>query len=154
MTATVCQGIPTPQSFAPGLIGFLDCQAQNLGVNGYAALASPGSSVSILLTAMLTITIALVGYRIMLGGSLHVRDGVLTFVKIGVVLALATSWPAYQTLIYDLVLRAPAQLAGEVGGAAALPGAGGGLVGAPRHRRSSAPNSCHRRRRDTTDFRG
>ncbi|MEG3156044.1 type IV secretion system protein [Sphingomonas sp. RB1R13] len=126
--AITCQGIPTPQSFAPGMIGFLDCQAQNLGANGYAALGAPGSSASILLITMLTIAIALIGYRIMLGGSLNIRDGVLTFVKIGIVLTLATSWPAYQTLIYDLILKAPAQLAGEIGTSTALPGANGGLV--------------------------
>jgi type IV secretion system protein VirB6 len=57
------------------------------------------------------------------------REGVLALAKIGIVLALATSWPAYRALIYDVALHGPAQLAGEVGGRAGLPGATGGLVG-------------------------
>lgn len=125
---SVCEGLPTPQSFAPGLINYVDCQAQNIGVNGYAALSAPGSSAGLLLTGFLTILIAVIGYRIMLGYGFDVREGVLTFAKIGLVLALATSWPAYQRLIYDAAVRGPGDLAAEVGGASALPGATGGLV--------------------------
>ena len=128
MMQAVCEAIPTPQSFAPGIIGFLDCQAQNIGLNGYAALAAPGSTASILLTGLLTIFVAIIGYRLMLGYVPDVQDGVLMFVKIGLVLMLATSWPAFQTLIYDVTLRAPAELVADVGGSAGLPGARGGLV--------------------------
>jgi type IV secretion system protein VirB6 len=48
--------------------------------------------------------------------------------KIGIVLALATSWAAYRTLVYDVALRGPAELAATVGQQAGLPGAGAGLV--------------------------
>ncbi|WP_420833722.1 type IV secretion system protein [Sphingomonas aerolata] len=58
-----------------------------------------------------------------------VREGVLSFVKIGLVLAFATSWPAYRTVVFDVVLRAPADLAGEIGRPAGLPGSTGGLAG-------------------------
>src|SRR3546814_18149850 len=64
----------------------------------------------------------------LLGQTPTIREGVLTFVKIGLVLTLATSWPAYQALVYDIILRAPAELASTIGGAAGLPGSGGGLV--------------------------
>jgi type IV secretion system protein VirB6 len=57
-----------------------------------------------------------------------VRDGVLALVKIGIVLALATGWTAYRTLIYDVAFHGPAEVAAEVGRPAGLPGAGGGLV--------------------------
>jgi type IV secretion system protein VirB6 len=73
--------------------------------------------------------IAFLGYRMLLGHTPTIREGVLTFVKIGLVLVLATSWPAYQVLVYDIILRAPAELASTIGGAASLPGSGGGLVG-------------------------
>src|SRR3546814_11023070 len=43
-------------------------------------------------------------------------------------LLLSTSWPAYQILVYDIILRAPAERAATIGGAASLPGSGGGLV--------------------------
>lgn len=125
----VCDTIPSPESFAPSVLYFLDCQAQLIGAEGYRALAAPGSTASILLTGMVTLLIAFFGYRMLLGHTPTIREGVLTFVKIGLVLVLATSWPAYQTLIYDIILRAPAELASTVGGAAGLPGSGGGLVG-------------------------
>ena len=125
----VCDTIPTPESFAPSVLRFLDCQAQLIGAEGYRALAAPGSTASILLTGMITLLIAFFGYRMLLGHAPTVREGVLTFVKIGLVLVLATSWPAYQILVYDIILRAPAELAATIGGAANLPGSGGGLVG-------------------------
>lgn len=125
----VCDAIPSPESFAPSVLYFLDCQAQLIGAEGYRGLAAPGSTASILLTGMITLLIAFLGYRMLLGHTPTIREGVLTFVKIGLVLVLATSWPAYQTLIYDIILRAPAELASTIGGATNLPGSGGGLVG-------------------------
>lgn len=125
----VCDAIPAPDSFAPSALRFLDCQAQLIGAEGYRALAAPGSTASILLTGMVTLLIAFLGYRMLLGHTPTIREGVLTFVKIGLVLVLATSWPAYQVLVYDIILRAPAELAATIGGAANLPGSGGGLVG-------------------------
>lgn len=124
-----CTVIPGVDRFAPGVIGYLDCQAQTLGAQGYQALAAPGSSVSLLLTVMLTLLVAFVGYRMLFGTLPTVREGVLAFVKIGIVLAFATSWPAYQRVIYDVVLHEPASLAAEIGGPAGLPGSTGGLVG-------------------------
>lgn len=124
----VCDATPTPESFAPSALGFLDCQAQVIGAQGYGALAAPGSTASVLLTGMITLLIAFLGYRMLLGHTPTIREGVLTFVKIGLVLVLATSWPAYQILVYDIILRSPAELAATIGGAASLPGSGGGLV--------------------------
>jgi type IV secretion system protein VirB6 len=124
----VCDSIPSPESFAPSVLAFLDCQAQTIGAGGYGALVAPGSTASVLLTGMVTLLIAFMGYRMLLGHTPTVREGVLTFVKIGLVLLLATSWPAYQILVYDIILRSPAELAATIGGAASLPGSGGGLV--------------------------
>lgn len=127
--AVACAVSPAPDSFVSGLLGYLDCQAVTLGSQGFLALASPGSSVSLLLAALLTIFIALIGYRMLFGETPGVREGVLSFVKIGLVLAFATSWPAYRTVVFDVVLRAPADLAGEIGRPAGLPGSTGGLAG-------------------------
>ncbi len=127
--ATICDSMPSAESFAPSAIRFLDCQAQLLGAEGYRALAAPGSTASILLTGMVTLLIAFFGYRMLLGHTPTVREGVLTFVKIGLVLVLATSWPAYQTLVYNIILHAPAELASAIGSPTNLPGSGGGLVG-------------------------
>ena len=122
-----CQGLPS-SSFVAGVLDYVDCQAQTIGAGGYQALAAPGSSLSLLLAGLLTLFVAFFGYRLLFGETLTVRDGVLAMLKIGIVLALATGWPAYRTLIYDVALKAPAELAGEIGAPSALPGAGGGLV--------------------------
>lgn len=124
-----CGVVPTGDSFVSPMLTFLDCQAATLGAAGYQALAAPGSSVMLLITALLTILIALLGYRMLLGETPTLREAVLTFVRIGIVLAFATSWPAYRTVVYDVVLRTPADLAAEIGAPAQLPGANGGLAG-------------------------
>lgn len=126
--ALSCAISPAPDRFASGLLGYLDCQATTLGSQGFSALAAPGSSVSLLLAALLTIFVALVGYRMLFGEAPGVREGVLSFVKIGIVLAFATSWPAYRTVVFDVVLRTPADLAGEIGRPSGLPGSTGGLA--------------------------
>lgn len=123
-----CPSISGPESFAPGMLASLDCQAQMLGAQGYQALAAQGSAASMLITGMITLLIALFGYRMLLGYTPTIRDGVVTVMKIGVVLALATNWTAYQILIYDVVFRGPAELTAAIGGPSGLPGATGGLA--------------------------
>jgi type IV secretion system protein VirB6 len=81
-----------------------------------------------LLTGLLTLLIAFAGYRMLFGETPGVREGVVTIVKIGIVLALATSWGAYRTLAYDVALHGPAEVVASVGAPAGLPGAGGGLA--------------------------
>src|SRR6185503_9979205 len=114
--------------FVSGVLDYVDCQAQAIGAGGFQALAAPGSTLSLVLSGLLTLFVALFGYRMLLGDTPGLRDGVFSVVKIGIVLALAFSWPAYRTLIYDVALKGPAELAGEVGRPAGLPGSGGGLV--------------------------
>lgn len=114
--------------FVSGLLNYVDAQAQAIGAGGYQALATPGSTVSLLLTGLLTLFVALFGYRMLFGRTPDLQDGVMALVKIGVVLALATSWTVYRTLVYDVAFKAPAELAAEIGRPAAIPGAGGGLV--------------------------
>jgi len=123
-----CRAITTDSPFLSGVLGYVDCQAQSIGEGGYHALAAPGSSIALVLTAMLTIFVALFGYRMLFGQVPDARDGVVAVVKLGVVLALATSWPAFRTLAYDVTMHGPAELASSIGGSAGLPGAGGGLV--------------------------
>lgn len=118
----------TGGAFLRDTLAFLDCQAQTLGAAGYQALASSGSVASIALTSLLTIFVAIFGIRMILGHTPDVQDGVTATVKVGVVLVLATSWPAFRTLAYDVVVSGPAQIVNTIGGASALPGATGGMA--------------------------
>lgn len=114
--------------FVTGAFGFIDCQAKTLGALGFQALAAPGSIVSLALTGLLTLFVAGFGFRMLMGETPAVRDGVTGIAKIAFVLALATAWVPYRTLVYDVVLRGPAELTGAIGAPAGLPGAAGDLA--------------------------
>jgi type IV secretion system protein VirB6 len=123
-----CPTLSARSDFLETVLRFVDCEARSIGADGYAALSAPGSPVASLLSVALTIFIAIIGYRMLLGHVPTIRDAVLAVVKIGIVLVLATSWPAYQVLVYDTAVLGPAELFGSIGRAAGLPGAGGGMT--------------------------
>ena len=50
-----CAAPPTGSGFLAATLAHLDCQAQNIGAAGYQALSSPGSPLSLALTALLAI---------------------------------------------------------------------------------------------------
>lgn len=126
---TTCPALSTGDAFLSALLRHIDCQGQTIGAAGYQALADPASPLALALTALLTIFVALFGLRMMLGEAPTLRDGVMAVAKIGVVLVIATSWPAYRTVAYDLIVEGPAQLSAILGGSADLPGAEGDLIG-------------------------
>lgn len=99
--------------YVTGLTGFVDCHARSLGEEGYRALGY-GSPAALALTGLLTIYVALIGYRMLLGDVPSLREGVLSAVKIGFVLALASQWPAYQTLVYNVVIDGPNEIAARI----------------------------------------
>ncbi|MFN3591107.1 MAG: type IV secretion system protein [Thermaurantiacus sp.] len=125
--SSICQA-PAGGGLVSGILDFVDCQAQAIGMGGHQALAAPGSGFAIALNILLVLFIALFGYRLLLGERLQLRDGVLAAIKVGIVFTLAFSWPAYQTLVYDVVFRAPAEIAAAIGRPAGIPGSDGGLV--------------------------
>ncbi len=124
----VCPAVPAGAGFISSMTGYIDCQAQILGSGAWQALAAPGSTLTIVLTGFLTIFIALIGYNLLLGHSMTVRSGTLAVVKIGAIFALATSWPAYRTLVYNVVTDGPAQLVAEIGPQAGVAGSDGSLM--------------------------
>ncbi|MFD1105167.1 type IV secretion system protein [Sphingobium olei] len=68
--------------------------------------------------------VALVGFRMLMGQALPARDMVGGAIKIGAVLALASSWPAWRVVGYDLVLDGPAEVAHSVVQASGIAGPG------------------------------
>jgi type IV secretion system protein VirB6 len=126
--ANLCQAPPNGAGFLSGALNFIDCQAQTIGEVGYQALAQPGSSVSLALTAVLTIFVALFGLRLLFGRVPDFGEVMIAAIKVGIVLMLATSWAGYRVTAYDLVLKGPAELTEAVGGSSSLPGAVGGLT--------------------------
>jgi type IV secretion system protein VirB6 len=105
-----------PSSDAPlvqGLIGAVDCQVHGLAEAGYTALAASGSPIASLLTVLMTLYIAFVGYRLVLGkGSMRMGDITVSVIKLSLVVALATNWPLVETVVYDALFKAPTEVGG------------------------------------------
>ena len=109
MSALFCAP-PAGPGLAARLLADTDCQAFGLVERGYAALAAPDGPASAALTGLLVIAVALFGYRLLLGRGI-LSDSIGLVVRIGIVLAIATSWAAWQTVAYDTLARAPSRVA-------------------------------------------
>jgi type IV secretion system protein VirB6 len=109
-----CPAIITGDQFLSRVLEHIDCQAQVIGSYGYLALGQPGSLASTLVTALLTLFIAFFGIRLLFGPQPGARDLVMDVIKIGIVLTLAFSWPAFRTLVYDVTLKGPAEIVSAI----------------------------------------
>jgi type IV secretion system protein VirB6 len=118
-----CSPPDTGLGVAVRLAGYLDCQARALGENGFQAFIG-GPAMASLLSGLVTIFVALIGYRLILGRTPDLRDGVGWAVRLGVVLALVTGWPAFQTLVYRVAVDGPVELAADLMPASGLPSDG------------------------------
>lgn len=109
---------PAPSPDDPlvrSLLGSVDCNVQTVVQTGYATLFQPTGAFATLLTVLMTIYVALVGYRLLLGRSqLNVSDFALTAVKLGAVVALTTQWGLYQSLVYRFLFFGPEQVANVI----------------------------------------
>lgn len=92
---------------------YLDCEGRALGENGFQALIGSAAWTSILLAAV-TIFVALIGYRMMLGRLPSMGDGIGWAVRLGIVLTLVTGWSAFQALFYQLSVDGPREIAATI----------------------------------------
>ena len=109
-----CPQIITGDRFLTRVLTHIDCQADLVGSYGYQALAQPGSLASTLIAGLLTLFIAFFGIRLLFGPAPGMRDVVNDVLKIGIVLTLAFSWPAFRTVIHDVVVDGPASIAARL----------------------------------------
>ena len=123
-----CPTLSSGETFLSSLLLHIDCQGRTLGMVGYQALAQPDSIIGVTLTSLITLFIAFFGIRMALGQTPSVHGGVTAVVKIGIVLTLAASWPAYRTVVYDVIVEGPGQLSRAIGQPSGLPGANGDLI--------------------------
>ena len=101
------------------MIAAVDCSTRDFAHRGYVALTG-GEAFQSGLTLALTIYVALVGYRLLFAPEgPRLTDAPRMTLKIGAVLALVTSWNLFETLAFDLVAKAPAEIASVIS-----PGAG------------------------------
>lgn len=112
---TAC-GTADPEALVRSLIDVAECQAAALGNDGWHALASSGLFAA-LLTGLLTLAVARQGYRLLgsgFGGGVPAADWAALLLRFGIVIALCTSWVAYDRLIYRVAMDGPAEIAGVI----------------------------------------
>lgn len=88
----------------------MDCHAELLGRDGFIALAEY-SRTSGLVGALLTISIAIVGYRVLFRERISPIEGASWAFRLGFVLAVLSGWTVFQTLFFDVAVRGPDQVA-------------------------------------------
>ncbi len=120
-----CPPIITGDQFLSRMLTHIDCQAQVIGSYGYQALGEPGSLASTLVTGLLALFIVFFAVRLLFGPPPGARDVVFSVLKVGIVLTLAFSWPAFRTVIYDVTLKGPAEVTSVIQQASGTGDAGG-----------------------------
>lgn len=123
-----CGALHSGDRFLAGTLAQLDCQAQAIGAYGFGALSDPGSPTAMALSALLAVFVALFGLRLLVGRAPSGGDLMLDVLRVGVVLTLATSWPAWRVLGYDVLINGPGELFRAIGLASGLPGGAGDLA--------------------------
>jgi type IV secretion system protein VirB6 len=123
--ALICAA-PGPEApLVRALLGQTDCHVRQLTHGAYGALFPPGGGLATALTVLMTLYVAILGYRLMLGRTaIGVNETALTALKLGIILALSTQWETYQTVVFNLLFEGPQQLAGAIQAAAFEDGAG------------------------------
>jgi type IV secretion system protein VirB6 len=98
-----------------GLLNVVDCNVQSTVHIAYGALFQPGGAFAAVLTVLLILYVALVGYGLLLGrAQLRISDFALSALKLGAVAALATQWSTYETVVYRTLFLGPEQVANVV----------------------------------------
>ena len=90
----------------------VDCNTRGFAQGAYVSLTLAGSPFQTALTLLLTVYVAVLGYRLFFArGSVTLSDGPGIVLKIGALLTLLTSWSVFQTLVFDMASRAPVEIA-------------------------------------------
>ncbi|MBX7459249.1 type IV secretion system protein [Qipengyuania sp. 1NDH17] len=118
MTSANCQQVAEQvgNGVAAALRG-VDCVAGEASAAAFGKLFASGGALSYALTAILTIYIAIFGFLLLTGRTnIGVRSLVPRMMTLGLVLTFATSWVAYQSVVWNLFVYTPDWLAGVLTG--------------------------------------
>ncbi|MFN2099886.1 type IV secretion system protein [Altererythrobacter sp. MF3-039] len=90
----------------------VDCTAAEMTASAFGRLFASGGTLGTALTILLTLFIAFFAITLLLGRTnLSVRSLTPRMITLGLVLTFATSWIAYQSVVWNLASGAPDQLA-------------------------------------------
>lgn len=122
-----CAALPTELGAVSALIEGVDCRTQSYVEAAYAQLFGPVGWLQPTLSAALTIYVALYGFQLLSGQTAMSASTVTKrMIGVGVVIALASNWPAYQTLVVGALSRGGSDLSSMLlrATASGAPGAG------------------------------
>ena len=95
----------------------VDCVAGEASAAAFNRLFASGGQLSMVLTLVLTLFIALFAFALLTGRTnVGVRSLVPRMMTLGLVLTFATSWIAYQSVVWNLAVLTPDYLAGILTG--------------------------------------
>mgnify|MGYP003324467140 CR=1 FL=1 len=90
----------------------VDCASTQLTASAFKNLFAEGGALELALVILLTLYVAFFGFSLILGRSnLSVRALLPRIIMIGFVLAFATSWIAFQSVVWNLFVATPDYLA-------------------------------------------
>lgn len=115
---SACEGLAAQASGGVGpALAAVDCLANEMAAGAFSRLFGTQGGLLPALTLLLTLYIALFAFALITGRS-RIGVSVLTprMVTLGVVLTFATSWMAWQQVVWNLAIGAPDQIAALIMG--------------------------------------
>lgn len=95
----------------------VDCTSSEVSAAAFGRLFAPGGALGPVLTILLALFIAFFAIALLLGRTnVNVRSIVPRIITLGLVMTFATSWFAYQTVVWNLFIETPDYLAGVLTG--------------------------------------
>ncbi|WP_375291051.1 type IV secretion system protein [Qipengyuania sp.] len=95
----------------------VDCVAGNVTGQAFGRLFAPGGSMATVLTILLTLYVAFFALQLLTGrASLGIKSLTPRMITVGLVLTFATSWVAYQSVVWNLAVASPDWIAGVLTG--------------------------------------
>ena len=95
----------------------VDCTAGEFTAQAFGRLFAPGGALTSVLTIALTLFVALFAIALLMGRTnLGVRSLTPRMITLGLVVTFATSWVAYQSVVWNLAIGAPDWLATVLAG--------------------------------------
>ncbi len=121
MAAALCPSVPSGPGFLSGVLRSLDCLSVHAAEQSFAFLSTPGGLASTLLGIAVTLMIVVLGFRLTFNLPVVFSDVTVMAIKVGIGLAIATSWPTVSRALAGPVINGPAELTQWTGLAGQLP---------------------------------
>lgn len=118
MSVASCPGLEDQPLGVAHALASVDCRVGLIVTSSYGRLFGEHGVFGTVLTVLLTLYVAFIALGLMTGRTRLTLSGLAPKVlAIGLVLTFATSWPAYQTVVYGLLVGGPEQIAAVLAGA-------------------------------------